>query len=210
MGYDFENWKKRIQYRTDLSSSLYHLTKSERNEDGKVTLQAHDRLIQILTERKLNGSSTEKGFIIGNRKAVCFQDAPTSGIVQNVVHEQEFRKELGGKIRYRGTGLVFPKPYIFNEGGRPVIYERKEIAKAILPRDEWWRIVNYDLSQGDNIIDWTHEREWRLPGDEFHFELSKAMVLLANRKQYKLFIEKCPKEILGEIGGIVQLGLMRY
>lgn len=210
MGYDSEKWKKRIQYRTDLSGSLYHLTKSQINEDGKVILNALDRLIKILVEGKIDGSSTESGFIIGDRKAVCFQDAPMSGIVQNIVHEQEFRKELGGKIRYRGTGIAFSKPYIFRHGGRPVLYEEKSIAKSMLPRDEWWRIVNFELSQNDNIIDWTHEREWRLPEDEFHFDLSDVVVLLPNSKQYKKFIEKCPKEVLKEIRGIVQLGLMRY
>ncbi|MGG1164806.1 DUF2971 domain-containing protein [Bacillus mycoides] len=210
MGYDLEQWKKRVQYRTDLSGVLYHLTKCEIKEDGKVTLNALDRLIKILVEGKINGSSTESGFIIGDRKAVCFQDAPMSGIVQNIVHEEEFRKELGGKIRYRGIGIAFSKSYIFRNGGRPVLYEEKSKAKIMLPREEWWRIVNFNLVQDDNIIDWTHEREWRMPEDEFHFDVSDVVVLLPNTQQYRSFIERCPKEILKKIKGIVQLGLMRY
>jgi len=122
MAYDFEKWKERIKSRTDLSGYVYHLTKPVLDVNGNTTLKAIDRLINIINERKLDGSSTQSGFIIGNKKAVCFQDAPIRGIAQNVIHEQDFRKELGGKIRYKGIGLAFTKPYIFNKGGRPVIY----------------------------------------------------------------------------------------
>ena len=37
--------------------------------------------------------------------------------------------------------------------------------KSILPSDEYWRIVNYDLSDNKYMVDWTHEWEWRVPGD---------------------------------------------
>ncbi|HFK1791175.1 TPA: DUF2971 domain-containing protein [Bacillus pacificus] len=210
MGYDWEKWERRIKYRSDLGGYLYHLTKPEENEDGKIIMSALDRLLKIIKERKLNGSSTKSGFIMGSKKAICFQDAPIHGIVQNIVHEQDFRKELGNKVRYRGIGLAFPKTYIFKSGGRPVFYEKKEIAKNILPKDEWWRIVNLDLSQNDNIIDWTHEKEWRLPENEFHFDLSEAVVLLPNRTMYQEFIEECPLDSLKEIEGIVQLGPLMY
>ena len=49
--------------------------------------------------------------------------------------------------------------------GRPVIYDKTISAKKYLPENEWWRIVNLDLSDEDRFIDWTHEREWRVPND---------------------------------------------
>lgn len=205
MGYKYEHWAKRIQYRTDLSGFVYHLTKPELNSDGKLVTSAIERLIKILRERKLNGSSTQSGFITGKRKAVCFQDAPTSGIVQNIVHEAEFRSELGGKVRYVGIGLAFPKSYIFQQGGRPVMYEGKETAKKILPPEEHWRIVDFSLMNKVNIVDWTHEREWRLPADEFHFDLSRAVVLLPNGDLHKSFLEKMDDEDLQTINGIIQI-----
>lgn len=204
MGYGYEQWVKRIQYRTDISGFVYHLTKSIRNNDGEVTMSATERLIKIIEERKLNGSSTQSGFITGNRKAVCFQDAPLSGVIQNVVHEREFKKELGDKVRYVGVGLAFPKSYIFQQGGRPVMYEGKETAKKILPKDEWWRIVDFSLMDKENIIDWTHEREWRLPADEFHFDLSRAIVLLPNGDRHQELLEKLSPENLKTINGIIQ------
>ncbi|MEH7613053.1 DUF2971 domain-containing protein [Gottfriedia acidiceleris] len=204
LGYDVEKWGKRIQYRTDLSGFVYHLTKSQLNEEGKITKQALDVLLDIISERKLNGSTTTSGFITGNKKAVCFQDAPISGICQNVVHEKEFREELGGKTRYVSVGLAFPKGYIYRKGGRPVFYEQKSVAKKILPSDEWWRIVDYDLSDKDNIIDWTHEREWRMPVDEFHFDLSQAVIILPNPERYNKFISKISDDDLKAVKGIIQ------
>ncbi|MGM0861432.1 MAG: DUF2971 domain-containing protein [Bacillota bacterium] len=210
MGYDVERWSKRIRYRTDLSGYVYHLTKAELGSDGKVTMKVLDRLIKIITERKLIGSSTQSGFITGSRRAVCFQDAPIQGIVQNVLHENSFRKELGGKIRYTYLGLAFPKSYIFQQGGRPVFYEEKEIAKKILPSDEHWRIVDFNLNDRENIVDWTHEREWRLPSDEFTFDLTKVTVILPNSELHKEFIEKLPADDLKTITGMIQITPLVY
>ncbi len=71
---------------------------------------------------------------------------------------------------------MFDKTYIYKKGGRPVIYDKTEEAKKYLTEDKWWRIVNLDLSDSNNIIDWTHEREWRVL-NELTFEL-KMLVLL--------------------------------
>ena len=47
---------------------------------------------------------------------------------------------------------------------RPVIYDDPNIAKQYLKSNEYWRIVNLNLSNDNNFIDWSHEREWRLDG----------------------------------------------
>lgn len=129
MAFTKDKWIKRIKSRTDISAHVYHLTKAEVDGDGKKVLDALERLLKIVSERKINGSTTKSGFITGDRKAVCFQDAPITGIVQNVLHENDYREELGGKTRYTYLGIAFPKPYIFQNGGRPVLYEEKEVAK---------------------------------------------------------------------------------
>ncbi|WP_281976053.1 DUF2971 domain-containing protein [Halobacillus litoralis] len=210
MGYSVDAWRRRIQYRNDLSGYVYHLTKSSIDEDGNQVMSALDRLLKIIKERKLNGSSTESGFITGNQKAICFQDAPISGIVQNVAHENTYRQELGGKVRYTYVGLAFPKPYIFQNGGRPVFYEEKEKAKRILPPEEHWRIVDYSLLNENNIIDWTHEREWRMPRNEFYFEIPKATILLPNQELYVELLAKLSKEELQEFFGFIQISPLIY
>lgn len=90
------------------------------------------------------------------------------------------------------------------KGARPVLYEKRDVAKSFLPESEWWRIVSFDLSDDDSIIDWTHEREWRLKGD-FDFELSEAYVYVVNQGAYKDFLKKAGLDLVSEIRGIVVL-----
>ncbi|MCU5430723.1 DUF2971 domain-containing protein [Bacillus anthracis] len=209
MPYTSKEWTNRMKHRTDLSGYLYHLTKPIIDND-EVQTEAIDVLLKIIKERKLLGSSTKSGFIIGKQKAICFQDTPIQGIAQNLAHEKEHRGKLGGKIRYTDVGLAFAKPYIFNQGGRPVFYEKKVIAKKILPENEWWRVVNYDLSNKDAVVDWTHEREWRLPKDELNFDLSRVIVILQDQTMYKYFIENMEKEDLEQLKGIISLHPVRF
>lgn len=202
MGYTIGKWNKRFTNRSDITATLTHLTREQVNEDGRL-LSSIDILLKILNERKIIGS-TKKAFIHGEYSAVCFQDAPTYGIGQNILHEEEHRKELGGKIRYSANGLIFLKRYVYKKGGRPVFYEKLEIAKRILPQEEWWRIVSYDLDDKDNIIDWTHEREWRVKGD-FEFELPQVYILLRNSNEYNEFVDKADEEIIKSIAGITSI-----
>lgn len=202
MGYKLEDWRNRLSERSDLSTSVTHLT---RHSDGRNLLE---QIFKILDDRKLIGSTTDSGFIVGKTPAVCFQDAPLHSIGQNVWFEQKFRKENpSAKTRYLGTGLVFKKNYAYKKGARPVLYEQTSIAKELLPDSEWWRIVNFNLKNGDNIIDWTHEREWRCP-KEFKFALSEVTLLLTNKNLYRKFIEGCEERELDyhkKIKGIVLL-----
>jgi len=109
--------------------------------------------------------------------------------------------------------LALPKTHVYREGGRPVIYEQREIAKKLLPPNEHWRIVNFDLSKEDDFIDWTHEREWRVPGN-LGFSLDQATVILSCQKAYSLFVKGCAKpensNILKKIRGLVCLGSVYF
>lgn len=186
-----EAWSKRLAERSDLTISLVHLTKAK--SEGS-SLSALDVLIKILKEKKLIGSKPEVGFICGDTPAVCFQDTPLYQLAQNIYYEQKLRKaQEYTKIRYIGVGLMFSKFHVYQKGGRPVIYEKKENAKFFLPSSEYWRIVNYDLSDENEIIDWTHEREWRIKNN-YEFNLHEVTVLLPKCKTIKHFIKKYKKE----------------
>lgn len=206
-----KDWKKRIAERSDITGNLVHLTKPFISEDIKI--DSLDVLIKILSDKCIQGSTTESGFICGKRKAVCFQDTPLYSLSQNIYYEQKLRKEdEERKMRYMGFGLLFDKPNVYKKNGRPVIYDRTEEAKKYLPESEWWRIVNLDLSDNDRVIDWTHEREWRVP-DQFRFELSEVVVLVPNSTIYKKFIEKCDKsdkDIMNKIKSVINLGVLFY
>lgn len=206
MAYDYKKWKERMSDRQDLSSSLVHLTRSA-EVDGN-NLSAVDVLLKILREQKLIGSTTEKGFIRGKRSAVCFQDAPLYSIAQNLKFEKELSRDQHTRHRYSGCGLVFSKYYLFESGCRPVIYDKVEEAKSYLAETELYRLVSFDMSNTKNIIDWSHEREWRMAGD-FEFKVNWSAVVLETKEDYREFIKKVgfPENegILDSICGIIVL-----
>jgi len=198
MGISKENWKHLMSTRSDMSSYVTHLTRESDKSDNPL-----DTLLKIIDDRKLIGSNN-KGFIQGSERAVCFQDAPLSGIVQNVYQNQVQES----KIRYRGFGLMFSKDYAFKKGARPVIYETKEEARGKFPL-ELWRVVTFDLNDSTNFIDWTHEREWRAKGD-FEFEIEELIILIPNYVAYQQLIKELDKDILNNIQGIVQMAPINF
>jgi hypothetical protein len=212
MAHGKKEWLQRLAERSDLCSFVTHLTKSAK--DGEKQLSSTQVLFKILREQKLRGSSSASGFIIGDRTAVCFFDAPLPAIVQNVWFEmKEHERDKTRPIRYVPTGLLFEKDLVYCKGARPVIYERKERGKQLLPREEWWRIVNFDLEKTNFVIDWSHEREWRHPGD-LEFALSDVVVLLRDYRAYHAFLDLCAeyeeRDILGDIQGIMIAEVLLY
>ena len=208
MSYGIDEWEERIAQRSDFTTSLVHLTR------GRGDQKPVDVLFQILEERRLKGSTTASGFIVGDRPAVCLQEAPLYSLAQSVYTEQKYRAlNSGTKVRYQGFGLQFDKTFVFSHGGRPVFYEKTSLAKQFLPPKEWWRIVGFDLSNDSSVVDWTHEREWRVP-EELPFKLGDTVVLLPSPVAYRNFVKKCLKndrpEFLSETAGIVQFGSVFY
>ena len=154
MPYTKDSWRRRYSERTDLTTGLVHLTKpSPKHKLVEV-------MFKILEEGILRGSTTDKGFVVGKNRAVCFQDAPVHSVAQNCWFEQKLR-ESGEQVkkRYFPSGFLFHKQEIYKKGGRPVVYDKTVEAKKYLPETEWWRIINFDISYDDAFIDWTHERE---------------------------------------------------
>lgn len=205
---DTKEWRNRYKNRNDISSRLTHLTRGDTPEGTFQTL------IKILEDKMIIGSTTETGFIIGNRSAVCLQEAPLSAIAENLLYEEKLINEgINRKIRYGAFGLRFNKAWIYNKGGRPVIYEEKDIMKEILPEEEHWRIVNYDLNNKQHMIDWTHEREWRVPGD-IEFDYKDIEIVVSSGLYYQKFIQYCidcnKLNMLQEINGIVVLNTLFF
>ena len=203
MGYSKKEWMKRYAERSDISTQLIHLTRKNPDIGDAVVV-----LLRILQERKLRGSTRQSGFIVGDRRAVCFQDTPIVSLCQNLYYEQKFREaHEAGKLRYQPIGVAFSKHYAFQKGARPAIYDRTAEAKKYLPPELWWRIVNLDLVDQENIVDWTHEREWR-SSEDFEFELKYTFVLLSNETAYHRFIvqsKSLDANFLEKLAGIVVL-----
>ena len=74
-----------------------------------------------------------------------------------------------------------------------------------MPENEQWRCVKIDIRSPENIIDWAHEREWRLKGD-LHFEYNEIDVIVGCEKYYKELIGRYSNSnFLSEINGIIVL-----
>jgi len=134
--------------RPDFSQALVHLTKER---DGNNAL---DVLKKILTSGILRASGNE-GYIKGSGKAVCLSEIPLSS-----VHLLASPPEKISGAKYRFYGVAISKEAVFGAGGRPVIYLPDAEANWI-PEEHRWRHVRFEYSK----VDWTHEREWRIPKD---------------------------------------------
>mgnify|MGYP003291351292 CR=1 FL=1 len=197
---DVKEWRNRIVRRSDFSCDLTHLTKA----NGKNS--SLDVLVKILKDKKLVGGS---GFVCDYKPVVCFQDIPLSSLSENILYEQLLHKQNPKQpCRYDAFGLRFSKTYVYKKGGRPVIYEATKTAKEFLPKNEYWRIVKLDLSDDKNVVDWTHEREWRVKGN-LEFEWSDVEIILSQEHSLQQFIKKCKENniegVLDEVKGIITL-----
>jgi hypothetical protein len=147
--------------RPDFNRAVVHFTR-ERVERSRPPPEGITRVVQpfevlreILTSGVLRGSGNE-GYVKGTQRAVCLSEIPLSALH----HFADPPTETNEKGKYRFYGLAFSKQSIFEAGGRPVIYLPDNEGEWI-PEEQKWRHVRYEHGK----VDWTHEREWRVPGD---------------------------------------------
>lgn len=193
-----QEWRSHIQRRTDFATRITHLTKANNGSS------AFQNLIKILSEKTLYGSTQKSGFIVGTEPAVCLQDVPLLSLAENIEYEKE---HCTGKMRYEAYGLRFNKRHLYLKGARPVIYGETDHLKKILPETEYWRIVNHNLTDADHLIDWTHEREWRIKGS-LKFEYEEIEILVYDDEDYRnivKYFQNNNPSALTEIHGIIPL-----
>ena len=68
------------------------------------------------------------------------------------------------------------------------------------------------MSDENNIIDWTHETEWRVE-ENLEFELSDIIVIVPNHKVFKKIIKECNNveiDLVKEVKSIINLGDLFY
>jgi hypothetical protein len=144
--------------RSDFNHSLVHLTRERRvfppgADKPELVASAFQVLKEILTSATIHGSGNE-GFVKGHRRAVCLSEIPLASL------HQFAEPPTAEKAKYRLYGIVLSKSAVFHAGGRPVIY-LPDAEGDWIPADEKWRHVRFEAGQ----VDFTHEREWRVPGD---------------------------------------------
>lgn len=140
--------------RADLANDLVHWIKGASNDDAFQTLRT------IVVEHRLLGGT---GHIRGNFQCVCFTEAP----------EETFHKVVG---RYRPFGVRVSKRWLYERGGRPVIYQ-PDTEYEQLPDTHRWRHVRYEPDV-DHPVDFTWEREWRIQTPELQLPPGEAQLIL--------------------------------
>lgn len=149
--------------REDISDKLIHFTKGETLESAYETIRT------IINESRLIGGS---GFIKGGHICVCLSEAPLAALEHGLLNSSAYS-------RYSPFGIVFEKRWIFEQGGRPVIYQPDSEYDA-LPESHKWRHVRYEPN-AEEPKDFTWEREWRILTEELNFNPSVAAVVVPDR-----------------------------
>jgi len=148
--------------RTDLSSKLVHLT---RTADG---ISAEDRFENILAASCLKGSSKD---VRGGYSVVAFSEAPIS-MLANVL-----AAAASLKMRYAPLGVMVDKEWLFQQGGRPVIYQPNSEFNE-LPELKQFLHARYQPDKGE---DYSWEREWRIRTDKLKLDPTKTTVVVPSR-----------------------------
>lgn len=159
--------------RRDLGNLVVHWTRARWNW-GKIEADAFQVLCEILKEGRLRGSH---GGIKGSYRCVCFTEAPVSELATL------FKiSELTPGTRYEPFGIAVSKIWLFEQGGRPVIYQPAEDFE-LLPEDLRWRHCRYELCRDpEKTIDFTWEREWRIQTEALELEPKETLVIVPTRQ----------------------------
>jgi len=193
----------------DFSPLLVHLTRDCKDyieEVGSIRMSAKKVLTQILDETTLRAFSykyclfgpnleSQSSSLQDKFKVVCFTETPIDQI-------DVLTKPLHGrKFKLEPYGLVFNKKYVSEQGGNPVFYTTKEIAKPLW--ELYWRQCNEATNQSsdeickllalvtlcDESCDWHWEREWRIVGG-LEFKLTDIYCGLCPEEEISYFENK--------------------
>ena len=188
-----------MMHRPDFSEYLAHfstdrspLSKAIDNATVHVKgISAIDRLVAILTSKQILASRMPWN----NRDAVCLTECPWGSLLDHA-------------RRYSAYGVGFNKAYIFGAGGGPVYYVRADhyndqawnsyLHTFVTP---FWGHYRPDKMRNNGVlkdkdVDYTHEREWRVP-HTLYFEYSHVeFVTLATYEDMAQF----PKALKDAIG----------
>jgi len=144
--------------RTDLSQNLIHWFR------GEFEQEAYDTLLKVICSGQLLGGS---GSIRGGYTCICFTETPKE-VFFNV------------KPRYMPFGVMLPKSFVFDLGGRPAIYQSSAEFNH-LPESFKWRHVRYEPT-ANPPIDFTWEREWRLLIETLDLPYEDTTIIVPNNE----------------------------
>ncbi len=154
----------------DLSNKLIHFTKGDAQ-------QAIKNFHSILSQKKLVAGTHG---IKGDFKCVCFTESPIAKFSHILANPKLYN------FPYAPFGIMVDKAWLFEKGGRPVIYQPDE-DYDLLEASIKYRHKTYDPLKG---IDFTWEREWRIHIDELPLDPTQTTIVVPNRRYRDELIEK--------------------
>ena len=173
--------------RRDMGNMLFHFTRGRpagvsmpvpTGQAPLTSLQAprtpFEVLIEILYTRRLVGTS---GFVKGSYQCVSFTEWPVSELPSLFAINMALMQD-GLQTRYEPYGIAVKKTWLFQQGGRPVIYQ-PDSEFYNLPVNLQWRHVRYEPPE----IDFTWEREWRVPCGELRLPTTDVLVLVRTAQE---------------------------
>jgi hypothetical protein len=128
-----------------------------------VGMQPWDRLDAILSEERILGFPPFGPQ--SSQPMVCFSESPVDHL-----------RHLLGERRWRPWGLVFARRFVYERDGGPVWYVRpQQFEQSYADLRSW--MVRFGKPDG-GFLDWTHEREWRVPGEALGFDADDVLAVL--------------------------------
>ena len=159
MGIFRDEWQELTESRNVGSIYLTHLIRGRSDNDS------YNTLLKILESGFLRASFSKRSghnTVKGDKEVVCFQDTSFDEMNEVITGEKWIEHEQ----IYREFGIQISKELLFRDGARPVIYDKANEIMNLIDENIYWRVVNLDLEdKGLMYTDWTHEHEWRIPGD---------------------------------------------
>jgi hypothetical protein len=154
--------------RRDMSDLLFHFT---RRTDNK---SARDVLNNILNEGKLKGTAKSNK----SDKFICFTEAPIQecNSIFSLVSIATLPDHLP---RYEPYGVAVSKKWLYEKGGRHVIYDHPD-ARNEISASQNYRFAPYSPLDGK---DFTWEREWRIKSDELELDPNCTLVVVPTAKE---------------------------
>ena len=178
-----------LNAKRDHSKYLYHFTKQKVSSTyapddefqttplTTTTTTSFDVLRKIAQESHLKGTSS---FIKGGSKCVCFTETP----IYELARLMSF--EWWDKSRYFLYGIAVTKEWLFDQGGRPVIYQRDGEETNLSATQN--RHLHVTYSPGNT--DFTWEREWRIKTGQLNLNLEATIFIVPTVAESKQFMNE--------------------
>ncbi|WP_291982581.1 hypothetical protein [Candidatus Accumulibacter sp. ACC005] len=180
--------------RDDLSNKLIHFTRGPTRE------AAAQIFMKIVKEGKLRGGT---GCIRDGWRCVCFTEAPIAKLSAILASPGAHGS------RYEPYGVMVDKTWLFQQGGRPVIYQAHD-EYDLLPEELKYRHVRYEPHER---VDFSWEREWRIRANELILDPNEVTLVVPQRVIKDVLIDSRYSDIANQhaaSGSMPEIALSPY